>query len=149
MKATTGMFWLGVLLIAGCSTTPGAAQTSSPPPAADEAAAETTIWDGVYTTAQAERGERVAQASCLGCHSQNEWATPMFLTVWSGRPVVDLYENLRMTMPYDAPGRLSREEYSEIVSYILRLNNAPAGDADLPSDPEGLAAILLAPRADQ
>jgi mono/diheme cytochrome c family protein len=148
MKPTTGFFWLGVLFIAGCSTTPGSAQTSSPPPVEDVAGA-TTIWDGVYTTAQADRGLAVAQASCFGCHSQNEWATPMFLTVWSGRPVGDLYENLRMTMPYDAPGRLSREEYSDLVSYMLRLNNAPAGDADLPSDPEGLSSILMAPRADQ
>lgn len=148
MRATTGFFWIGVLFMAGCSTTPGAAQTSSPPPVEDVASA-TTIWDGVYTAAQADRGMSVAQASCLGCHSPNEWATPMFLTVWSGRPVGDLYENLRMTMPYDAPGRLSREEYSELVSYMLRLNNAPAGDADLPSDAAGLSSILMAPRADQ
>ena len=147
MRATTGIFWLGTLFISGCSTTPGAAQTSSPPPVEDVARA-TTIWDGVYTTAQADRGMAVAQANCLGCHSQNEWASPMFLRVWSGRPVGDLYENLRMTMPYDAPGRLSREEYSEVVSYMLRLNEVPAGDADLPSDPEGLSSILRAPGAE-
>ena len=148
MRPTKGCFWLGPLFIAGCSTAPGTVQTSSPPPVEDVASA-TTIWDGVYTTAQADRGRTVAQASCFGCHSQNEWATPMFLRVWSGRPVGDLYENLRMTMPYDAPGRLSREEYSELVSYMLRLNNAPAGDADLPSDAAGLSSILMAPRADQ
>jgi S-disulfanyl-L-cysteine oxidoreductase SoxD len=148
MKASTGLFWLGVVFVAGCSSTPGAAQTNSPGPVA-EVAASKTIWDGVYTAAQAERGQRVSQASCFGCHAQTEWANPMFLTVWSGRPVGVLYENLRMTMPYDAPGRLSREEYADVVSYMLRLNNVPAGETELPSDAESLATILMAPAANE
>jgi len=149
MRAKTGIMLLGVAVMAGCSTTPGEAQTSSPPPVEEAAGEPTSIWDGVYTDAQATRGLAVAQAACLSCHSANEWSTPMFLTVWSGRPVIDLYENLRMTMPYDAPGRLTREEYSEIVAYMLSLNDAPTGDAELPSDPEGLSEIILSPSADE
>lgn len=144
MRPTTGLLWVSVLFIAGCSTTPGSAQTAPPEPVA-EVAATTTIWDGVYTADQAERGEGVAQASCFGCHSANDWASPMFLTVWSGRPIGVLYENLRMTMPYDAPGRLSREEYADLVAYMLELNDVPTGESELPSDEQGLSSIMVAP----
>jgi mono/diheme cytochrome c family protein len=149
MRVKTGIMLLGVAVMAGCSTTPGEAQTSAPPPVEAAADETTSIWDGVYTDAQANRGLAVAQGACLSCHSPNEWSTPIFLTVWSGRPVVDLYENLRMTMPYDAPGRLTREEYADIVAYMLRLNDAPSGETDLPSDPEGLSEIILSPSADE
>lgn len=147
MRSTIGLFWVGAFLMAGCSTTPGSAQTAGPAPV-DEVAGGVTIMDGVFTTAQADRGQRTAQANCFGCHSQNEWNNPMFLSVRSGRPIGDFVENIRMTMPYDSPGRLTRQEYTDIVAYMLRLNRVPAGETELPSDEAGQAAITVVPTSE-
>jgi mono/diheme cytochrome c family protein len=144
MRLATGFFWLSVLVVAGCSTTPGEAQTrSATPVAAVEPMDNPTIWDGVFTASQADRGEQVARANCFSCHGQREWATPTMIPIWSGRPIRDFYENLRATMPYDSPGRLTRQEYADVLSYILELNGAPPGDTPLPSDEEGLAQIQV------
>jgi mono/diheme cytochrome c family protein len=142
MKASILLVSVGVLSVAGCSTTPGSAQTASPEPVAEVAAAA-TILDGVFTAEQAARGQQIAQANCFGCHSQNEWSNPMFLSVWSGRPVAGFVQNIQATMPYDSPGRLTRQEYTDIFSYMLRLNNAPPGQAELPSDDAGLNTIQM------
>ena len=145
MARKAGVLGVAVLLAAGCASTPDPAEAQGSPPASAEAEAadERTIWDGVFTSEQASQGQRVAQAECLACHSESEWTTPMFLQVWTGRPIRQLYDNIRFTMPYDAPGRLSREQYAEIIAYILRLNGAEAGDTELPSDDEGLDSIIV------
>jgi len=144
--------WAGGLVVllamqTGCSQAQArmvSEPTEAPRPTA---AADRTIWDGVYTAAQAERGQRVAQESCFSCHSAQEWSNPMFVNVWAGRSVRDMYENLRMTMPYDSPGRLSRDQYAEVVSYLFQLNSVPAGESQLPSDEAGLLGITITPRA--
>jgi hypothetical protein len=57
-------------------------------------------------------------------------------------------ETIQTTMPYDSPGRISRQEYTDIVAYILRLNRAPTGEVELPSDAAAQAAIMMAPTSD-
>jgi hypothetical protein len=69
----------------------------------------------------------------------------MFLSVYSSRPVGVLVSNIQATMPYDSPGRLSRQEYTDIVTYMLRLNRVPAGDTELPPDEAAQAAIMMVP----
>jgi mono/diheme cytochrome c family protein len=137
-------------MAAGCSSTPGSAQTQPAPqggaPQQVAAASATTIWDGVFTSAQADRGETLARSNCFTCHGQREWANPSMFQLWGGQPIAGLYENIRATMPYDSPGRLSRQEYADIVSYILELNGVPAGQAELPTTPEGLQGIQVQPR---
>src|SRR5690606_37890111 len=107
-----------------------------------QAAGARTIWDGVYTAAQAREGERVAQSQCTLCHTPNlEW--PVSLEARSGRPLLELYEVIRNTMPQTNPGGLTREEYTDIVAYMLQLAGAPAGGQELPSSDEGLAQIQV------
>ena len=168
MKLATGIIWVGVFATAGCSTTAGEAQTPAPTPVAApaptpvaapaptpaaavvaEPVAATTIWDGVYTSEQADRGERVAFEVCFACHGQRDWVTPVTLRVWSGRSIRDFYENLRNTMPYDSPASLSREAYADVLSYILELNDVPAGSTPLPSDAAGLGEIQVTLREQQ
>lgn len=144
MRRATGFLWLAALMAAGCSSSPGSAQTQ-PGPAV--ATASATIWDGVFTAAQADRGEALSRTNCFTCHGQREWANPSLFQLWGGQPIAGMYENIRATMPYDSPGRLSRQEYADIVSYILELNGVPAGPRELPSSEEGLAAIRVQPRS--
>jgi hypothetical protein len=46
-------------------------------------------------------------------------------------------------MPVDNPGRLSREQYTDIVAYLFKLNRLPPGDRPLPADDEGLKQVRI------
>lgn len=129
MKRMGGVFWL-VALLAVVGVRPASAQSP-----------DRTIWDGVYTEAQATRGQRAAQQNCGSCHSPTEWSSAVFITSWTGHSIHELHSHLRSTMPFDSPGRLTREQYSDIVAYMLKLNDVPTGTQELPSDEEELQRI--------
>jgi mono/diheme cytochrome c family protein len=136
MNRMAGICWFAALLVAVSAQT-GYAQ----------AAPEKTIWDGVYTDAQATRGQKVAQQNCGACHAPSEWSSSAFLGSWTGKPVLGLHSHIRNSMPFDSPGRLSSAQYSEIVAYMLKLNRAPAGQMELPSDDAALGKIGVTRRA--
>jgi hypothetical protein len=46
-------------------------------------------------------------------------------------------------MPEDDPGSLSPDEYSAIISYLLRENGYPAGEEDLAADAIALQYIHI------
>jgi mono/diheme cytochrome c family protein len=108
-----------------------------------------TIWSGVYSEAQAYRGEKVADKSCIGCHgprldggdSGPKLVGEMFLANWSSQPVSELFNWVRETMPADAPGTLSKEDAAAVLAYILQLNKMPAGREDLPGEHDPLSRI--------
>jgi len=108
-----------------------------------------TVWSGVYTDAQAYRGEKVAQTTCIGCHgpgldggdSGPKLVGDAFLANWSSQPVAELFDWVRESMPADSPGTLSKEDTAAVLAYILKLNRMPAGKQDLPSDHDALAGI--------
>lgn len=67
----------------------------------------------------------------------------MFIRVWSGGPIARMWENIRTTMPYDSPGRLSAQEYTDVIAYMLQLNKVPAGETELPATTDGLNQITV------
>lgn len=134
MNRTAGMFWLAALLVALL------------PRAASAQSATTTIWDGVYTEEQADRGKQSVQTNCGACHNSSDWATASFLKSWVGQPIGELHARIQNTMPYDSPGRLSSQEYADIVAYILKINSVPAGKNELPADQERLSKIQVTQR---
>ena len=46
-------------------------------------------------------------------------------------------------MPQDGPGRLSDNEYTDVVAYMLDASAYPAGDAELPADKTALDTIMI------
>ena len=109
----------------------------------------TTVWDGVYTEAQAYRGEKVADTTCIGCHgpkldggdSGPKLVGEMFLANWSSQSVGELFSWVREAMPAENPGTLSKEDAASVLAYILKLNKMPAGKMDLASEREALDRI--------
>ncbi len=103
---------------------------------------ERSISDGVFTRAQASRGERRFQQVCAACHRTIEVTSRWFLA-----PVVetvgDMYEQISLTMPEGNPGSLSTEEYTDILAFILRAKEYPAGAQELPPDTALLENVLL------
>ncbi len=98
---------------------------------------------GAYTEAQAARGESTYRANCTSCHTTSGFVGDAFVQAWDGRTAFDLFELIRTTMPIDNPGRLSREQYADIVAYMFKLNRLPSGDRPLPADDEGLKQVRI------
>lgn len=110
-----------------------------------------SVWDGVYSEAQAERGREAYAGQCARCHGTDllggESAPPLvgfeFSANWNGLTLGDLFERIRISMPADAPGRLSREENAAIISLILQMSDMPPGETELDARREALNAIAL------
>ena len=96
---------------------------------------------GVYTTAQAARGEQTYFNICVACHPRGTYSTDAFKATWSGRPISDLFEAVKERMPKSDPGSLTPDEAAQVLAYILKINDVPAGEADLPSDLAALKRI--------
>jgi S-disulfanyl-L-cysteine oxidoreductase SoxD len=110
-----------------------------------------TVWDGVYTREQAQRGQPLYKQYCASCHGDNlegiEMAPALtggeFLDQWAGQTMGDLFERIRATMPRDKPGRLSRDINADITAYMLSFNQFPAGEAELSRDTQVLKQIRI------
>ena len=108
------------------------------------AVAQKSVQDGVYTAAQADRGETLFGGSCASCHSPKEFTGKEFLDKWQGKPLFDLFDTVKATMPMDNPGSLTTEQYVDTVAYLLEINAFPAGNDDLKGDDEAaLKAITI------
>lgn len=117
---------------------------------AQEAQPTRTVWDGVYTEAQATRGESIYLERCVTCHGATlmgatdgarPLAGPEFKGNWNGVALGDMAERLRVSMPQDKPATLSRQQTSDVLAYILSVNGFPAGTAELARQTEILNQI--------
>ena len=72
---------------------------------AQDRKARKTVWDGVYTTAQAERGKAAYGAKCAMCHNadlsgyQGALKGDHFMEHWRESALNDLFANISATMP--------------------------------------------------
>ncbi len=118
---------------------------------AEQEAAGKTAWNGVYTEAQAKRGETAYAQFCAKCHGPDlvgaDVAPPLagveFQSGWNDLTVGDLFERLRITMPADKPGTVSRQDNADLVAFLLAKNGFPAGDAELPTQTETMKTIKI------
>ncbi|MGE0446199.1 MAG: PQQ-binding-like beta-propeller repeat protein [Vicinamibacterales bacterium] len=105
---------------------------------------------GVYTTEQADAGERVYVDRCATCHGADlagvertpALAGAMFLESWAGRDLARLRDRLS-TMPPAAPGSLSDADAAAIIAFLLRASDMPPGPRALPGSRSELARITF------
>src|SRR6478672_3642072 len=121
---------LSILFLAAASTSAHAQTPDSTAPAVPGKSA----LQGVYTDAQASRGDNEHASNCTSCHSTTNYAGPAFVKTWVGRTAFDMFEQLRTTMPDDSSGSLSQQQYVDIVAYILKINGYPSGADSLSTD---------------
>src|SRR3712207_2099549 len=77
---------------------------------------------------QVARGEQAYSLACAFCHGNNLEGGEGPALIGGGRmaPYVNaarLYQYTRGTMPLDAPGSLSEQQYYDLVAYLLARNN--------------------------
>ena len=112
------------------------AASASPP-------AGRTNWDGVFTDAQARRGQQVYQRACSVCHLdelQGDAVSPPLVGAVVHRTVRRIDARSRWcrasgsSMPQNAPDSLGDRAYIDLVSYLLKMNGSAAGATELPID---------------
>jgi len=129
-----------VLFLASATASLVTAQTSTP---------RRTVWDGVYTEAQAARGTMAFGQSCAGCHAlAGEGKAPLagepFWKSFAQKTVGDLLEFVSTNMPNGTPGSLSESTYAYIVALILKSNGFPAGTTELGRNT--IAGVQIVPK---
>jgi alcohol dehydrogenase (cytochrome c) len=110
--------------------------------------------DGFYTQAQAVRGEKLYDQQCAVCHGlklEDGSAPPLkgsrFMAKWGrGNNVDELYYITRSQMPYGASGILNRQQYIDIIAYILKVNGYRPGTRELQAESASLKKIRIEPQ---
>ena len=136
MRFACAFFVLSGLYL--CASASSAVATSLPPQAAGK-----STQDGVYTDAQAKRGEAAYGKTCAGCHGPDlagaDTAPSLtgaeFTAGWTDQTLDDLFQRIQTTMPGDAPGSLSAEQCADILAFVLSKNGFPAGQSELTAGP--------------
>src|SRR4029453_4060054 len=117
----------------------------------DAGAGGRSVWDGVYTAAQAKRGGDVYAEHCLECHGEtlqgdgtaSALAGPGFKDDFNGVKLGEMLDRTRKTMPDDKPGTMSRQQIADFLAYVFSVNKFPAGEAELPTQAEVLNQITF------
>jgi cytochrome c len=124
-----------------------------------------TIWSGIYSEAQARRGEEAYKVECAYCHQPDlsggffdngtgrapALAGPKafdssFLNRWRDQSVGEFIATIAATMPQPKPASLPVQTYIDIATFVMSKNGIPAGPADLPADVEAMQQIAIVPK---
>ena len=112
-----------------------------------------SLTEGVYSAAQAARGQQLYKAQCAACHGralEGASGPPLtgdgFVSNWSARSLENLVDKIQKTMPFNLPGSLSKRQSTDLVTYVLQSGKFPSGQSELGE--AGLAQIVfpIAPR---
>jgi len=58
----------------------------------------------------------------------------------------DLFYIVRTQMPYSAPGSLAKQQYADVIAYVLKMNGYEPGETELTPIASTLKKITLQPR---
>jgi mono/diheme cytochrome c family protein len=124
---------------------------ASRPLVAQGAASGRTVWDGVFTDAQASRGEAAYGRSCAACHKEDllgggtapALAGEAFFRRWNEATVDDVVQTMRSSMPQEAPNSLEAQVYVDIMTYLLKASGSSAGSEELTADRDRLKLVRV------
>lgn len=116
-----------------------------------EQEAAKSVWDGVFTAEQAERGAATYKTTCSECHGgdlMGDGFAPAltgadFQGNWNDLSVGDLFERIRISMPPSGPTGVTPAQKADIVAHLLNYNKYPAGKTELEPKTEVLKAIKI------
>jgi mono/diheme cytochrome c family protein len=115
-----------------------------------------SIWSGVYSAAQNERGQELYGGACAQCHGERlngagqpdqppspAIARAGFLRKWTGQTVAALFNYIHTKMPPEYPGTLTEQQSIDAIAHMFAVSNIPAGDKELPADPKALEGFVI------
>ena len=110
-----------------------------------------SVWDGVFTQEQADRGAAQFKTSCSECHGNDlagDGFAPAltgsdFMGNWTDLTVGDLFERIRVSMPPSGPSSVTPAQKADIVAHILTVNKFPTGATELEPKTEVLKGIKI------
>jgi len=116
---------------------------------------ERSVKEGVYSEEQAKRGEAVYAETCANCHGERLEGIDMspalvgstFGSNWNTLTLGDLFDRIRTTMPMDRPGTITPQQNADVIAYMLKANQYPAGSSELPNVVTPLKTIRIEPAA--
>lgn len=119
--------------------------------AVPQAAQTKSVNDGVFSEAQATRGEDTYKKDCSSCHGAGlagdgfapGLAGSEFLSNWNGTTVGDLFDRIRISMPPSSPGSVSAQGKADVIAFVLKFNKFPAGTSDLAGSVDALKNINI------
>jgi cytochrome c len=111
----------------------------------------TSVEQGVYTRAQAERGRASYFAACASCHGTQlqgdenapDLAGNAFLKRWKDRSVGALLSFTESQMPVGRPRSLGVAAYVDVIAHILASNGFPDGQKELTANGSALDKIFF------
>jgi mono/diheme cytochrome c family protein len=132
---------VGALFLGSLVTVVVSAQTAKP--------VGPTVWDGVFTDAQADRAAGMFSQSCERCHTLAAQGTrPLsgekFWEGYTQKTVGDLLTFVKTNMPNGQGGSLPATTYNDLVALILKSNGFPSGKSEL--TPETVTAVQIIPK---
>ena len=111
-----------------------------------------TVADGVYTEAQAQRGEAlVRQIGCANCHGSTLEGGPEetpgligneFINSWLNQSAEDLHIKVG-SMPPENKTKRTAQENADILALLLWINGYKTGDTELSPDPAVLKQFKI------
>lgn len=110
---------------------------------AQDAGTPSALLSGVFSAAQAARGEEKFKEVCAACHNIDEMAGARFRSSWADQTAGDIFDFLSNAMPQGDPGSLTPEEYRNIIAFFLSRSGYPAGERELPSDAAELSKLRI------
>jgi mono/diheme cytochrome c family protein len=127
----------------------GAAIADALIPTHTRAQSPRSTWSGIFTAAQAQRGEELYVQRCGQCHGSDltgiprvppfpgasdrtpELVGPVFNRNYNDLSIADLFDRIRISMPQDKPGSLPRPSVAAILAYMLLQGGFPPGPYEL------------------
>ena len=114
---------------------------------------EKTTLDGVYTSAQATRGQDLYGTYCSSCHREDLSGGGSFGMeeapalqrdrFMEGRDLYSVFASMKANMPADNPSTLADQAYLDILTYVLQQNGYPAGTDELVVNADTLKSIRI------
>jgi mono/diheme cytochrome c family protein len=137
-----------IVVVVGASCLIAVLAATAPSHGADDA---TSVWQGVYSKAQAERGRASYLAACASCHGtqlQGDTDSPdlagnAFQRRWTDRSVGMLFTFTESQMPVGRPRSLGAASYADVIAHILAANGFPDGQQELPANGSVLDKIMI------
>ena len=115
------------------------------------------IWEGAYTSAQAERGWGAYKTHCTACHAEDirggkapTLMGDVFMLHWETKTVGEFFQKIRDTMPKRGTSSdlhpITEKDKLDIVAYLLQRNGFPAGSRELTDDSALLGSLQIIPQ---